>query len=224
MKKLLLLFLLLISVFSLSGCMAAIAVVGIATTPTLAKFEDDYIVYNDNIYTYSYDIFGEYFIPAIDSFNPKNYKDEKTLLGRSLTESSIYTAWESDFGDNVLQDISLSNIRGYYFKEGFELPNYKSLAIDEIFVDNTSSLKSEEGQALYITDVVDFTSTVIIDCAENKKELYCTLRDFESILLGGYSIMQINGEIYVEIPELVSNTYGRVRDSYQPIFKEIVCK
>ncbi len=225
MKKLLLLFLLLISVFSLSGCMAAIAVVGIATTPTLAEFKDGYIIYNDNVYTYSYDMFGEYFTPAIETFNPKNYNDDKTLLGRSLTESSVYTAWESDFDDNVLQDISLSNVRGYYFKEGFALPNHKTLCIDELFVDNLSAFRTEEGSQLFINDIVDFRSIFIVDDSErNLSKLYCTLRDYDSILLGGYNIMLINGNIYIELPELVSNTYVIVRDSYQPFFKEIICK
>ena len=225
MKKLLLLFLILTSVFSLSGCMAVIAVVGIATTPTLAKFEDNYIVYNDNKYRYSYDIFGEYFVPAVETFNPKKYEDEKTLLGRSLTDSSIYTAWESDFDDNVLQDISLTNSRGYYFKEGFSLPNYKTLAIDEIFVDDVSSFKPESDSKLYINDIVDFRSIFIVDdSARNLSKLYCTLRDYDSILLGGYNLMLINGNIYIEMPDLVSNTYVIVRDSYQPLFKEIICK
>ena len=119
-KRLTLLLFLLLSLFHLSGCVAAIVVGYAASTSGSAKYDGDNIIYNDNTYVYAYDKIVAYYSPAGETFNPRQYADDKELLGRSLTMNSIYSAWEKDFGDNVVQDFDLDDWHGYYFKEGFE--------------------------------------------------------------------------------------------------------
>ena len=213
MKKILICFLILSILVSLSSCLSK-----------NAKYEDGDIVYNDNLYIYSNDKFESCFTPATETFNPRNYEDDNVLLGRTVYLNSIHSAWESDFGDNVLQDYGLGAWHGYYFKVGFELPDYKTLVIDEIFLKGESVVRFSNEEVLF-SDIVDEEVMLQIDTFPQYYEAcYATCKDYDSILLGGYHINIINGEVYIEIPEYGSNKYARVRDKYQKNFTDIIDK
>lgn len=221
MKKLLLLIFALVPVvLMLSGCVPVV-LAGYYLMPDDAKYENGDIIYNDSTYSYANYKINNFYSPATESFNPRNYKDEKTMLGGSTSLKAIYSAWEKDFGDNVLQDFDVDGWHGYYFKEGFELPEYKSLTIDEVFVKGISVYKSPSDKQLFINDIIDYGTAIQTDAVEKSSgDFLCTLKEYDCIVIGSYDIAIINGDIYLKLPDYEVSTYGRVNNDYQNLIKE----
>lgn len=203
-----------IALFSFSGCLSQ--------TQNSAEFCDGQIIYNGHCYIYSDDKISYCFTPATENFNPRNYADDTKIVGRSTYFTSIHTAWENDFGDNVLQAYGLGAWHAYYFKEGFELPNYKTLAIDELFFKGESIVKFSNQQVFW-DDIVDLENLIISDAfPEYYDACYGTILNYDCILFGGYHVNVIDGEVFIQIPEYKETTYGRVRDEYQPYFTNAI--
>lgn len=142
---------------------------------------------------------------------------------------------EEDFENNILK-VSSSGMVYLYLKEDFNLPDYKEIKIEEIFVtkeDNTyDDIQSEtdiydSGEKVFsadskenicITDLIDFEKTVRYnDATDTTFNLVCTLADYENIYLGLYDIFEKEESLFVLIDSI--DSLYKVRDEYQELIK-----
>lgn len=223
MKKVSLILLVLILLCTLVSCNGE---------PRAKLVDTGVISYNGSLYyvedhqfSLVYDTYGGVYS---DAFRDETKRREIKAV---LPILYAYLVWGDDFGDNIIMAGSINTGPVYFFKEGFEFPNYNEVGLDRIKTEFPPFLEIEIPEDKYVTwkDIIDYDTTREIDLDNDYPHCYVMgdIREYSIYLdTGSFCVVVVDNIAYIGIHFYTNGDYHRdyykITDEYQEAFLELV--
>lgn len=151
------------------------------------------------------------------------------LIGFDVEQGFIYLEWEDVLGDNVLMVHSwLWDRYSWYFKEGFEIPNYNEVPLDSIKIlyepKNPCVIELPDDQSITWNDIIDYETFILYDFKNNGQNwTWGDTQDYEDCFYTGmfWSIV-VDDVAYIQTDPNARHKYYKIVDEYQQVFKDAI--